>query len=121
MKLGFSPDSFHLLAINFQTLRWRLLAWSAFAFTLFILLQTQITTDTPNTLVWLVLFVLFFALQTLVFGSFIFFFQLLPSSKANNKQWFKIYRLIEWSEASLFFLLLPLPTLVFLYALLTVN
>lgn len=117
MKLLFSPQAFNLIAINFQSLRWKGLAWSVFSLLLFVLLQTQITTSTPSILVWFALFILFSAFQTLVFSAFIFFFQQLRSSKASSPQWFKIYHFIEWCEASLFFLLLPLPTIVFIYAL----
>ena len=119
MKLVFSPQIFNLIAVNFQHFRWRVLAWSAFSFILFLLLQTQITQSTPSALIWLALFILYIAFQTLVFSAFIFFFQQLRSNMTVDKQWISLYRIIEWCEASLFFVLLPLPTLVFLYAIYT--
>lgn len=117
MKHWFTPESFHYLAINLAEYKWRLLAWSAGAFLLFMLLETQIGNTTPASLVWLALAILFLALQLLVFGAFIFFFQVLPSTKTDNQQWFQFYRSIEWCETLLFALLLPLPTISYLYAL----
>ena len=121
MKYWFTPESFHLAAMSLSFLRWRLLAWSLFAFVLFLLLQTQIKTATPTLLVWVALFILFSALQALVIASFVFFFQVLPSSTAKSNYWFNLYRTIEWCETLLFALLLPLPSLGFIYALLSVN
>lgn len=121
MKYWFTPENFHLAATTLSPLRWRLLAWSLFAFILFLLLQAQIKFATPNLLVWVALFILFFALQALVLASFIFFFQVLPSDNAKTRYWFQLYRVIEWCETLLFALLLPLPTLSFIYALLSVN
>jgi hypothetical protein len=121
MKPFFSPHLYHQMALTLHEYRWRLLLWSGFAFTLYILLEGQIVFTTPNSLVWLALFILFSALQSLVFAAFIFFFYNLPSLKAETSYWFKVYRTIEWCEAILFTLLLPLPTIVFIYALFTVN
>ncbi|WDE13924.1 hypothetical protein [Thalassomonas haliotis] len=121
MKYWFTPESFHLAATTLSPLRWRLLSWSLFAFILFLLLQAQIRFATPNLLVWVALFILFSALQALVLASFIFFFQVLPSDNAKTRYWFQLYRVIEWCETLLFALLLPLPTLSFIYALLSVN
>ena len=121
MKYWFTPGSFHLAATSLSPLRWRLLAWSFFAFVLFLILQAQIQFTTPTLLVWVALFILFSALQALVLASFIFFFQVLPSDVAKSQRWFIFYRIIEWCETLLFALLLPLPTLSFIYALLSVN
>jgi hypothetical protein len=51
-----------------------------------------------------------------VLSAFIFFFQVLPSSRENNLAWQQFYHVIEWCEALLFTLLLPLPILLFIYA-----
>jgi len=96
--------------------KWQLLAWSIFFFCLFILLQTQIQLNTPGFLVWLAIFILFAAIECLVLSAFIFFFQVLPSSRENNLAWQQFYHVIEWCEALLFALLLPLPILLFIYA-----
>jgi len=104
-----------------QSFRWKLLMWSALFFTLFLLLQDKINAVTPIALIWLILFLLFSALQLLVFSTFIFFFRDLHSNKANNLFWFKFYRIIEWCEAILFFLLLPLPSLIFIYSLIRLG
>ncbi len=119
MKYWFTPESFHFLASNLSQHKWRLLAWSAAAFCLYLLLELQISNETPTFLIWIALAILFGALQMLVFASFIFFFQVLPSNKAIKKNWFVFYRFIEWSETLLFALLLPLPTLGFIYAVLS--
>lgn len=121
MKYWFTPEIFQQVALLLLSYRWRLLMWSLLAFLLFMILEMQIATSTPSPLVWLAIFILFAALQALVFASFIFFFQTLPSTKAEDTFWFKIYRTIEWCEAILFTILLPLPLLTFLYALLSVN
>lgn len=121
MKHWFTPKSFHQLALIVSPYRWRLLAWSALVFALYLLLETQITQTTPNTLVWLSLFILFASLQILVFASFIFFFKKLPSTLVKDTAWRKLYQVVEWCEAMLFALLLPLPSLVFLYALCMVS
>ncbi|WP_440876087.1 hypothetical protein [Thalassotalea sp. PLHSN55] len=118
MKSPVTPDLFQQLALTFIAFRWHLLAWSAFGFILFPLLQLQIQSQTPTWLVWVALFILFAALQALVLAAFIFFFQNLPSSKATDRYWFRVYRTVEWCETVLFALLLPLPTLIFIYALL---
>jgi uncharacterized membrane protein HdeD (DUF308 family) len=120
MNYWFTPDAFHLTATSFSDKKWRLLAWSALAFVLYLLLETQITSTTPTFLIWLALAILFASIQTLIIASFIFFFQVLPSKKANSSLWYKFYRVIEWSETLLFTFLLPLPTLIFIYALLKV-
>ena len=121
MNIIISPQLYHQMALTLHNYRWRLLLWSVFAFTLYMLLENQIALSTPKGLVWLALFILFSALQSLVFSSFIFFFYNLPSSKAEDRYWLKIYRTIEWCEAILFTILLPLPMIVFVYALFTVN
>lgn len=120
MKYWFTPDSFNNIAISLFEYRWRFLLWSAFAFVLFIALQKQVTSATPNALIWLVIFILFAALQALVIASFIFFFQSLPSIKERQSFWLKFYRAIEWCEAIIFSFILPLPMMLFLYALLTI-
>lgn len=121
MKFWFTPENFHLSATTLSNNKWRLLAWSAFAFILYLLLELQISTTTPLFLVWLALAILFASIQALVVASFIFFFQVLTSSKAKNKRWFNFYRSIEWAETVLFTFLLPLPTLIFIYALFSIN
>lgn len=117
MRYLLTPHIFNQIANLFWHARWKLLQWSAFGFLLFVVLQKQINFSTPNTLVWVALFILFFALQALVVASFIFFFKTLPSTKAKTKQWFTFYRTIEWCEALIFTALLPFPTLIFLYML----
>ena len=131
MKLYFSPVIFNSVAQRFSTLRWRLLSWSFLLMSLFILIQTQINTNTPNELLWLAFFILFTGIQCLVFSAFIFFFLQLPSQKEVSKSlseeslspnyWYKLYKTIEWCEALLFFILLPLPVLLFIYALLMIG
>jgi hypothetical protein len=123
MKLYCSPSLFNLLAQQFFGFRWRLLFWSFLCIGLFSLLQGKISSETPKELIWLALLILFTGLQFLVFGAFIFFFQQLPSKKEglkyddNAKFWLKLYRGIEWCEAVLFFVILPLPVITFIYAL----
>lgn len=113
----FTPESFHQRAEQFSQWRWRLLMWSALCFSLYLLLSSQVSTKTPDALVWLTLFILFSALQALVLGSFVFFFRKLPSTQANSRFWFTFYRSVEWCETLLFTFLLPLPALTFVYAL----
>jgi len=120
MKYRFTPESFSNIAITLSVYRWKLLAWSGFSFLLFLLLNTQINFSTPTTLVWFAIFILFAALQALVVASFIFFFQTLPSNKAENKPLFKFYRIIEWCEAIIFTIILPLPMFFFFYALIII-
>ncbi len=135
MKLYFSPINFHYIAKNISGFRWQLLSWSIALLALFVLLQSQVSSTTPLTLILLTLFVLFTGLQLLVFSAFIFFFFKLASDKEilKNKPvnvnidekrqknyWFKFYRAIEWCEATLFFILLPLPSLIFIYALVVI-
>jgi flagellar biosynthesis protein FliQ len=67
------------------------------------------------------IFILFFALQALVVGSFIFFFQALASIKERQVFWVTFYRAVEWSEAIIFSFILPLPMLLFFYALFSVQ
>ena len=117
MKYMLTPNVFNQIAILFWNTRWRLLQWSLFSFILFIVLQNQINLSTPNLLVWFALFILFFALQVLVIASFIFFFRTLPSNKAKSDPLFAFYRLIEWCETLIFTLLIPFPTLIYLYML----
>lgn len=117
MKYIFTPEVFNQIAIVLWNVRWRLLQWSLFSFILFILLQSQIQLTTPSILIWFALFVLFFALQILVIASFIFFFKTLPSNKAKNPKWFIFYRTIEWCETIIFTVLVPFPTLIYLYML----
>jgi hypothetical protein len=116
MKPPISPELFNYIAISLSRFKWQLLAWSAFFFCLFILLQSQIQLNTPSPLVWLAIFILFTAIESLVISAFIFFFQVLPSSRENNQTWQQFYRTIEWCEALLFTLLLPLPIILFIYA-----
>ncbi|OKY27765.1 MULTISPECIES: hypothetical protein [Thalassotalea] len=120
MKYWFSPEVFNSIAITLSTFRWKLLGWSVFAFVLYFVLQRQITNLTPESLIWLALFILFSALQALVLSAFIFFFQVLPSSKVQDKKWRQFYQKIEWCEAAIFGFILPAPSLLFLYAFFTV-
>ena len=111
-----SPELYNYIAISLSRFKWPLLAWSAFFFCLFILLQTQIQLNTPSFLVWFAIFILFSAIESLVIAAFIFFFQVLPSTRENNLRWQHFYRVIEWCEAMLFTVLLPLPVILFFYA-----
>ena len=120
MKLWFSPTLFNNIAISVSEYRWTLLGWSLFAFLMFALLQGYIGQTTPESLVWLAIFILFFALQALVLAAFIFFFQVLPSSKVQDKTLQKFYKSVEWCEAAIFGFILPVPTLLFIYAYLSV-
>lgn len=121
MNYWFTPESFHLLASNLSQYKWRLLMFSAAAFALYTVLELQVSQSTPTFLIWMALAILFSALQILVFSSFIFFFQVLPSSRTNKKSWYIFYRTIEWCETLLFALLLPLPTISFIYAIFSLN
>ncbi len=111
-----TPEVFNSVAITLSNWRWRLLLWSLLAFVLFHVLHNFTVSGTPDTLILVLLFILFFALQSLVLAAFIFFFQVLPSTKAEDKHWGKFYRAIEWCETILFSVLLPLPILLFIYA-----
>lgn len=117
MRLYFTPTTFQSIAKLFHHFRWRLLLWSAFLFTLFLITNEQITQLTPLALVWLSLFILFVALQLLVFSTFIFFFRYLPSKQTKEPFWIVFYNIIEWCEALIFTFLLPLPTLIFCFVL----
>ncbi len=123
MKFYCSPRLFHLLAQQFCNFRWKLLLWSLLLIGLFSLLQGEINAETPKKLIWFALFILFTGLQLLIFSAFIFFFQQLPSQKemqqhdAHRQFWIKLYQAVEWCEAVLFFIMLPLPTITFIYAL----
>ncbi len=117
MKYLLTPHIFNQAATIFWNKRWRLLQWSLFSFILFLILQNQIELSTPTPLIWLALFIVFFALQMLVLASFIFFFKNLPSKKAKSRGWYNFYRTIEWCEAFIFTLLIPFPTLTYLYML----
>jgi flagellar biosynthesis protein FliQ len=121
MKYCFTPNICHNIAISLYEFRWWSLLWSGLTFALFIILQQQINQSTPNTLVWLSIFILFVALQALVVGSFIFFFQALASIKERQAFWVTFYRAVEWSEAIIFSFILPLPMLLFFYALFSVQ
>ncbi len=116
MQPPVSPELFNYIAISLSRFKWQLLAWSAFFFCLFTLLQSQIQLNTPSPLVWLAIFILFTAIESLVISAFIFFFQVLPSSRENSPKWQQFYRTIEWCEALLFTILLPLPIILFIYA-----
>lgn len=116
MKPPISPELFNYIAISLSRFKWQLLAWSLFFFGLFVLLQSQIQLNTPGMLVWLAIFILFAAIESLVISAFIFFFQVLPSSRENSLKWQQFYRAIEWCEALLFTILLPLPIILFTYA-----
>ena len=123
MKFYCAPTTFHLVAQQFLSYRWKLLLWSFLLIGLFSLLQGEINSETPSALIWLVLFILLVSLQLLIFSAFIFFFQQLPSQKEAQRSnehrqfWFKLYQGVEWCEALLFFIILPLPTITFIYAL----
>ena len=121
MKYWITPELFQQIALFLVDYKWRLLLWSLLSFVLFALLDMQIVLTTPNLLVWLAIFILFAAIQSLIFAAFIFFFQQLPSSKAEDAYWFKLYRTVEWCETLLFALLLPMPILTFIYAIIIAN
>ncbi len=120
MKYRLTPELFNNIAITLSSYRWILIAWSGFSFVLFLILNKQINYNTPSTLVWFAIFILFAALQVLVVASFVFFFQDLPSNKAENKPLLKFYQAIEWCEAIIFTIILPLPMLFFFYALIII-
>lgn len=121
MKLSISPETFNYIAITLARFKWALMSWSAFLFVLFLLLQSQITFSTPNALVWLAIFILFIAIESLVACAFIFFFQILPSTKEQSAQWVSFYRAIEWCETLLFTVLIPLPVILYIYAFIHLN
>jgi hypothetical protein len=116
MLSSINPELFNYIAITFGRFKWQLLAWSLFFFVLFIGLQAQIQLKTPSVLVWLAILILFVAIESLVVSAFMFFFQVLPSTRAENVALFKFYRTIEWCETILFAILLPLPIVLFTYA-----
>jgi hypothetical protein len=116
MPFSITPELFNYIAITFARFKWQLLAWSLFFFVLYIALQSQIQLKTPSVLVWLAILILFVAIESLVVSAFMFFFQVLPSTREENGDWFKFYRSIEWCETILFAILLPLPIVLFIYA-----
>lgn len=120
VKLWFTPDIFNSIAVTFSAWRWKTMMWSILAFILFMALQTIIDASTPSFLIWVAIFILFASLQALVFSAFIFFFKELPSSKTNDPKWLKFYRAIEWCESIIFSFILPLPSLLFIYALIII-
>ncbi|MBA6225402.1 MULTISPECIES: hypothetical protein [unclassified Colwellia] len=115
MPFSITPELFNYIAITFARFKWQLLAWSLFFFVLYIALQSQIQLKTPSVLVWLAILILFVAIESLVVSAFMFFFQVLPSTREENAAWFKFYRTIEWCETILFAILLPLPIVLFIY------
>ncbi|XQW86510.1 hypothetical protein ACOYR1_07250 [Thalassotalea piscium] len=117
MKFIVSPELFNNLAITLYDFRWRILIWGICSFALSFILQQQLNSNTPLPLLLITLFLLFLALQSLVIAAFIFFFQRLPSNMNLQDGLHRFYRVIEWCEALLFALLLPLPLLLFCYAL----
>lgn len=121
MKLSITPQTFNYIAITLARFKWPLLSWSAFFFILFLLLQSQINYSTPTPLVWLAIFILFMAIESLVICAFIFFFQVLPSTQEINQQWVRFYRVIEWCETLLFTLLIPLPFILYCFAFIRLN
>lgn len=120
MKYWINPQILNGIAISISPWRWRLLIWSALTFVLFVLLTLIIDSTTPAFLVWIAMFILFAALQILVIASFIFFFQVLPSSKVDDKRLLNFYKAIEWCESIIFCVILPLPTLLYIYALIVI-
>ncbi|MBA6340383.1 hypothetical protein H4J59_05165 [Colwellia sp. MB02u-10] len=116
MPFSITPELFNYIAITFARFKWQLLAWSLFFFVLYIALQSQIQLKTPGVLVWLAILILFVAIESLVVSAFMFFFQVLPSTREENGPWFRFYRSIEWCETILFAILLPLPIVLFIYA-----
>ncbi|MBA6327881.1 hypothetical protein H4J46_08015 [Colwellia sp. MB02u-6] len=116
MPFSITPELFNYIAITFARFKWQLLAWSLFFFVLYIALQSQIQLKTPSVLVWLAILILFVAIESLVVSAFMFFFQVLPSTREENGAWFTFYRSIEWCETILFAILLPLPIVLFIYA-----
>ncbi|SEL83676.1 hypothetical protein SAMN05216262_12514 [Colwellia chukchiensis] len=116
MTFSISPETFNYIAISLARYKWQLLLWSVFLLLLFVALQSQIQHQTPGALVWLAILILFIAIESLVIAAFMFFFQVLPSSREENRSWYKFYRFIEWCETLLFTLLLPLPLVLFIYA-----
>lgn len=117
MKFIVSPDLFNNLAITFYDSRWRILIGGICSFVLSFVLQQQLHAKTPLPLLLITLFLLFLALQSLVLAAFIFFFQRLPSNMNLNDGLHRFYRAVEWCETLLFAILLPLPLLLFCYAL----
>lgn len=117
MKYYFTPKVFHSLAQTLINTRWKLLLGSTLGISLYLILNTQIHSATPDVLVWVNVFIIFAAIQALVVSAFIFFFEYLPSESAKERFWYQLYRFVEWSEAILFTILLPLPSLIFIFAL----
>ena len=118
MKLYFTPYVYHNIALTLTKYRWQLLLWSAFGLMLYVTLTQLTSFATPHILIWLSLFIVFASIQALVIAAFIFFFQELPSRRTRHKFWFRLYLTVEWSETILFTILIPLPSLIFIFALL---
>jgi hypothetical protein len=121
MTYFFTPQLYQTIANVFYEYRFRLLIWSISSFILFTLLTTQMNVNTPTFLIIFNMFIMFLGLQTLVFSSFLFFFQELPSSYEKNKSWLMLYQLIEWGETLLFTVLLPLPFIFFIFAMIKIT
>ncbi len=112
-----SPELFNNLAITLYDFRWRIILWSICSFVLSFVLQQQLHKQAPYVFLIITLSLLFLALQSLVLAAFIFFFQRLPSNQYQQDGLHYFYRAIEWCETLLFTILLPLPLLMFIYAL----
>ena len=120
MNYWCSPFIFHLLAISFYEYRWRFILYSSFSFIFYLAAQHLVTVNTANIFIWLVIFSLFAALQLLVIAAFIFFFASLASIKEHQPFWQRLYQSVEWIEAILFSFILPLPSLLFIYAFISI-
>lgn len=110
-----TPKNFQNIAIMFHDYRWRCMGLCVAMLALFLFLEPFVTKNTPDYLLALLFFILFSALQCLIFAAFIFFFYQLPSDKTTMTSWQKFYRIIEKSEVYLFAVILPFPTLIFIY------
>lgn len=117
MAYYFTPQVFNQIAISYQSYRWQLLLWSILGLALYVLLLEQSKNNTPDILIWLNISIVLASIQALVLSAFIFFFQSLPSQSTNEIFWQKLYWIVEWSEAILFTILLPFPSLIFIFAL----
>ena len=116
MKYYFTPNVFNVLAQTLVNIRWKLLLWGVLGIALYLVLNSLIQSTTPNVLVWINVFIIFASLQALVISTFIFFFQYLPSENTDESFLYQLYKIVEWSEAILFTILLPLPSLIFIFA-----